>query len=65
MGRIWTLKLLRPELIAVLYIRTEAAKSLDINASMLDRWVKEHQADDGQFFGEMASCSPNKKRSGN
>jgi len=32
------------------YTRTEAARSLDINANMLGRWVKEHQADDGQAF---------------
>lgn len=30
------------------YTRAEAARSLDINANMLRRWVKEHQADDGQ-----------------
>ena len=32
------------------YTRTEAARSLDINANMLGRWVKEYQADDGQVF---------------
>ncbi len=32
------------------YTRTEAARSLDINANMLGRWVKEHKADDGQAF---------------
>ncbi len=32
------------------YSRTEAARSLDINANMLGRWVKEHQADEGQAF---------------
>ena len=32
------------------YTRTEAARSLGINANMLGRWVKEQQADDGQAF---------------
>ncbi len=32
------------------YTRTEAEKSLGINANMLGRWVKEHQADDGHVF---------------
>lgn len=32
------------------YTRIEAARSLDINASMLARWVKEFQGDDGQAF---------------
>lgn len=32
------------------YTRTEAARSLEINANMLGRWIKEHEADDGQAF---------------
>ena len=32
------------------YGRSEAARGLGINANMLGRWVKEHQADDGQAF---------------
>ena len=32
------------------YSRAEAARSLDINANMLGRWVKEHQLGDGQTF---------------
>ncbi len=32
------------------YGRSEAARSLGINANMLGRWVKEHQADDDQAF---------------
>ena len=33
------------------YTRIEAAKSLEINTTMLGRWIKEHQADDdGQAF---------------
>ena len=32
------------------YSRAEAARSLGINAQMLGRWVKEHQAEEGQAF---------------
>ena len=33
------------------YTRSEAARSLGINANMLTRWIKEYQADaDGQAF---------------
>lgn len=32
------------------YTRKEAARSLEINANMLGRWIKEHEADDGQAF---------------
>jgi transposase len=32
------------------FSRREAASSLDINAQMLGRWVKEHQSEDGQAF---------------
>ena len=32
------------------YSRAEAGRSLDINANMLGRWVKEHQLGDGQTF---------------
>ena len=32
------------------YPRTEAARSLGINANMLGRWVKEFNQDDGQAF---------------
>lgn len=32
------------------YTRAEAAKSLEINANMLGRWIKEHDADEGQAF---------------
>ena len=41
------------------YTRTEAAKSLDIQANMLGRWVKEHQADDsGQAFRGNGKLTP-------
>lgn len=32
------------------YSCAEAARSLEINAGMLGRWIKEHDADDGQAF---------------
>ena len=32
------------------YSRSEAARSLDINANMLGRWIKEHQAQAEQAF---------------
>lgn len=32
------------------YSRAEAARSLEINATMLGRWIKEHQDDDGKAF---------------
>lgn len=32
------------------YSRAQAARSLNINANMLGRWIKEAQHDDGQAF---------------
>ena len=32
------------------YSRSEAARSLAINAKMLGRWIKEYESDDGQSF---------------
>ena len=40
------------------YTRTEAAKSLGIDARMLGRWVKEHQASDGQAFRGNGKLTP-------
>ncbi len=40
------------------YTRIEAARSLDINANMLGRWVKENQADDGQAFRGNGKLTP-------
>ena len=41
------------------YTRIEAAKSLEINATMLGRWVKEHkQSDDGQAFRGNGKLTP-------
>ena len=44
------------------YTRIEAAKSLEINATMLGRWVKEHkQSDDGQAFRGNGKLNPEQK----
>lgn len=32
------------------YSRAEAARSLEVNANMLCRWIKEHEAEDGTAF---------------
>ncbi len=40
------------------YSRSEAARSLDINAQMLGRWVKEQQSDDGQAFRGNGKLTP-------
>ena len=40
------------------YSRSEAARSLDINANMLCRWIKEHQSEDGQAFRGNGTLSP-------
>ena len=40
------------------YSRSEAARSLDINANMLCRWIKEHQSEDGQAFRGNGNLSP-------
>jgi len=40
------------------YSRSEAARSLDINANMLCRWIKEHQSEDGQAFRGNGKLSP-------
>ena len=41
------------------YTRIEAAKSLEINTTMLGRWIKEHQADDdGQAFRGNGKLNP-------
>jgi len=44
------------------YTRTEAARSLDINANMLGRWVKEHQADDDQAFRGNGKLTPEQEQ---
>ncbi len=40
------------------YTRTDAGKSLDISAQMLGRWIKEHQADEGQSFRGNGKLTP-------
>jgi len=40
------------------YSRAEAARSLDINANMLGRWVKESQAGGGQSFRGNGKLTP-------
>jgi transposase len=41
------------------YTRIEAARSLDINANMLGRWIKEHQGDgNGQAFRGNGKLAP-------
>ncbi len=43
------------------YSRTEAARSLGINANMLGRWVKELQSDDGQAFRGNGKLTPDQE----
>lgn len=40
------------------YTRTEAARSLGINANMLARWVNEQQSEDGQAFRGNGKLTP-------
>jgi len=40
------------------YSQREAARSLDINAQMLGRWIKEQQSDDGQAFRGNGKLTP-------
>jgi len=40
------------------YTRTEAARSLGINANMLGRWITEQQSDDGQAFRGNGKLTP-------
>ena len=40
------------------FTRREAARSLDINAQMLGRWVKESQSEDGQAFRGNGKLTP-------
>ncbi|RDH91004.1 MAG: IS3 family transposase, partial [endosymbiont of Seepiophila jonesi] len=45
------------------YSRSEAARSLDINAQMLGRWVKELQSDDDQAFRGNGKLTPEQEES--
>ncbi len=40
------------------YSRKEAASSLDISLSLLGRWVREHQSDDGYAFRGNGKLTP-------
>jgi len=40
------------------YSRVEAARSLDLNANMLGRWIKEQQQDSGQAFRGNGKLTP-------
>ena len=40
------------------YTQAEAARSLEVNANMLGRWIKEHQAADGQAFRGNGKLAP-------
>jgi transposase len=40
------------------YTRADAARSLDINANMLGRWVKENDSKDGQAFRGNGKLAP-------
>ena len=40
------------------YARSEAARSLGIDAKMLGRWVREHQSDDGHAFRGNGKLTP-------
>ena len=40
------------------YSRAEAARSLDLNANMLGRWIKEHKTEDGQAFRGNGKLTP-------
>jgi len=40
------------------YTRSEAARSLDIRPDLMGRWVREHQADEGQAFRGNGKMTP-------
>lgn len=40
------------------YSRAEAARSLEINANMLGRWIKQHQQDSDQSFRGNGQLTP-------
>ncbi len=40
------------------YTRSDAARSLDIKAGLLGRWVREHEAGDGQSFRGNGKLTP-------
>ena len=40
------------------YKRTEAARNLEIDPTMLGRWIKEHEQDDGYAFRGNGKLTP-------
>jgi transposase len=40
------------------YTQAEVARSLEVNANMLGRWIKEHEAADGQAFRGNGKLTP-------
>jgi len=44
------------------YSRSEAARSLGINANMLGRWIKEFESEDGQSFRGNGKLTPDQER---
>ncbi len=44
------------------YSQVEAARSLDINAHMLGRWIKEHKTEDGQAFRGNGKLTPEQEQ---
>lgn len=44
------------------YTRSEAARSLGIDARMLGRWVKEHQANGGEAFRGNGKLTPEQEQ---
>ncbi len=43
------------------FTRREAARSLNINSQMLGRWVKEHQAEEGQACRGNGKLTPDQE----
>ena len=43
------------------YTRSEAARSLDITPDLVGRWVREHQADEGQAFRGNGKLTPDQE----
>jgi transposase len=43
------------------YNRSEAARSLGLNANILGRWVKESESDDGQAFRGNGKLTPDQE----
>jgi len=44
------------------YTKAEAARSLDVNPSLIRRWVQEHQTDDAQAFRGNGKLTPEQEQ---